>query len=73
MADRGLQLAIKAAGNQTKLARALNKKPQTISYWWNRIGRVPAEYVPEVEAATGVPRHELRPDLYRQPEKRNAA
>ncbi len=68
MADRGLKLAIEAAGNQSKLARALNKKPQVVSYWWNNIGRIPAEYVPDVEKATGVPRHELRPDLYR-PEK----
>lgn len=68
MADRGLTLAIAAAGNQSKLARALNKKPQVISYWWNKGGRIPAEYVPDVEKATGVPRHELRPDLYR-PEK----
>jgi DNA-binding transcriptional regulator YdaS (Cro superfamily) len=27
-------------------------------------GRVPAERVLSIEAATGVPRHELRPDLY---------
>jgi DNA-binding transcriptional regulator YdaS (Cro superfamily) len=29
-------------------------------------GRVPAERVLELERATGVPRYELRPDLYPQ-------
>jgi DNA-binding transcriptional regulator YdaS (Cro superfamily) len=33
---------------------------QAISQWT----RVPAERVLPVEAATGIPRHELRPDLY---------
>jgi DNA-binding transcriptional regulator YdaS (Cro superfamily) len=26
--------------------------------------RVPAELVPKIEQATGIPRHELRPDLW---------
>lgn len=68
MADAGLKEAIKAAGNQTKLARAIKKTPQLISYWNNKVGRVPAEYVPEVAEVTGVPRHVLRPDLYQIPE-----
>lgn len=33
---------------------------------WER-GRVPAERVLDVERVTGVPRHELRPDLYPAP------
>ncbi|MDP2618587.1 MAG: YdaS family helix-turn-helix protein [Hyphomicrobiales bacterium] len=63
----GLELAIKSAGSQSNLARAIGKTPQLISYWHRKIGRVPAEYVPDVERVTGIPRHLLRPDLYSQP------
>jgi DNA-binding transcriptional regulator YdaS (Cro superfamily) len=34
--------------------------------------RVPAERVLAIEAATGVPRHELRPDIYPPDEYRAA-
>lgn len=49
-------------GGNTGLARALEGpiSPQAISQW----RQVPAERVLEVERATGVSRHELRPDLY---------
>jgi len=62
---RGLKKAIDAAGNQTILARKLGfKRPGAVNNWLNRNKRVPAERVLAVEAATGVSRHELRPDLY---------
>lgn len=35
-----------------------------ISRWLNDMGKVPAEYVLAFEAATKIPRHEVRPDLY---------
>jgi DNA-binding transcriptional regulator YdaS (Cro superfamily) len=49
----------------TALARALpgDITPQAVSQW----KRVPAERVLDVERATGVPRHELRPDIYPPP------
>lgn len=31
---------------------------------WRTKGRVPLERVPEIEAATGISRHELRPDFF---------
>lgn len=44
----------------SKLAKALKGiTPQAISQW----KQVPAERVVEVETVTGIPRHELRPDL----------
>lgn len=74
MAKTGLELAIEAAGgSQSALARAINKKPQVVSYWCRVIGRVPAEHVPDVERATGISRHQLRPDLYRAPPAEAAA
>lgn len=42
------------------LAKALNITHGAISQW----DRVPAERVLDVERETGIPRHELRPDLY---------
>lgn len=62
--ERGIDIAIREAGSQSKLARAIGRTPQLVSHWQRKIGRVPAEYVPAVEAATGVSRHILRPDLY---------
>ena len=47
-------------GAIVKIARALNLNQSTVSQW----RRVPAEYVAEIEAATGISRHELRPDIW---------
>lgn len=56
----GLAAAIKAAGNESKLADSINKSRQAVNRWSD----VPAELVVEVEQATGVNRKMLRPDLY---------
>jgi DNA-binding transcriptional regulator YdaS (Cro superfamily) len=47
-------------GRSVQLAKSLGVTPGAISQW----RRVPSERVLEVEAATGIPRHTLRPDLY---------
>lgn len=60
MRDAGLQQAIRAVGGISALARALGVTQPAISGWV----RVPAERVVAVEAASGVARHVLRPDLY---------
>ncbi|WP_422762726.1 transcriptional regulator [Pseudomonas viridiflava] len=57
--------AAEAAGSQSALARVLGCTPQNVQKWCAS-GRIPAERVLRVEQATGVPRHELRPDLYPQ-------
>lgn len=59
----GLELAWKAMGSRTALAKAVGVSPSTITMWQVR-GRIPAEKVVRVERASGVPRHQLRPDLY---------
>jgi TorA maturation chaperone TorD len=60
MADLGLEEAIRAAGGITELARRIGISQPSVSNW----SRVPAERVLAVEAATGIERAVLRPDLY---------
>ena len=60
MRDEGLNDAIIAAGGVSELARRIGIAQPSVSNW----DRVPAERVLSVEAATGVPRVRLRPDLY---------
>lgn len=62
MRDQALERAIGAAGGVRALARALGVSQPAISSW----KRVPADRVLSVEANTGVPRSDLRPDLYPQ-------
>lgn len=57
----GLAQAKAAAGGSAGLARALGGiTSQAVSQW----RQVPPERVLDVERVTGVPRQELRPDLY---------
>src|SRR5215813_12733011 len=60
MSDPGLDEAIRAAGGVTELARRIGISQPSVSNW----SRVPAGRVLSVEAATGVARAILRPDLY---------
>lgn len=57
---RGLELALARTNGAYGLAKAMNLSYQAIQKW----RRVPAERVHDVERASGVPRHLLRPDLY---------
>lgn len=52
--------AIIAAGTASELARRLGITVQSIQQW----KQIPAKRVIEIERVTGVPRKELRPDLY---------
>jgi len=60
MRDLGLDEAIRVAGGVGALARKIGISQPSVSNW----SRVPAERVLSVEAATGVHRAVLRPDLY---------
>lgn len=61
-----LDKAVEAAGSQLALAQLLGIKPPSISGWYDR-QRVPAERCIAIEAATGVSRHDLRPDVFGDP------
>jgi TorA maturation chaperone TorD len=60
MRDPGLDEAIRVAGGVGALARKIGIAQPSVSNW----SHVPAERVLSVEAATGVDRAVLRPDLY---------
>lgn len=53
-------------GRLQRLADALGIFPSAILQW----EKVPAERVPAIESATAIPRHDLRPDLYGPPPKK---
>ena len=65
MRDPGLEEAVRAVGGVSELARQIGISQPSVSNW----NRVPAERVLIVEAATGVDRKVLRPDLYGEPGK----
>jgi TorA maturation chaperone TorD len=69
MRDPGLTEAIRAAGGVSELARQLGISQPSVSNW----DRIPAERVLTVEAATGVNRKVLRPDLYAESSGTNAS
>lgn len=52
--------AVNAAGSRKALADKLGVSQPAISQW----RRVPAGRVIQIEALTGVSRHELRPDVF---------
>lgn len=70
MSKQALLDACEAVGGQSALARRLGLRSQgSISNWLAR-GKPPAERVLEIEAVTGVSRHDLRPDLYPRESRR---
>jgi TorA maturation chaperone TorD len=65
MRDPGLEEAVRAVGGVSELARQIGISQPSVSNW----SRIPAERVLIVEAATGIDRKILRPDLYGQSEQ----
>jgi DNA-binding transcriptional regulator YdaS (Cro superfamily) len=57
-----IRRAIDSVGGLTELGEILGCTPQRIWNWTAR-GRPPVKVCPKIEAATGVPCEELRPDI----------
>lgn len=52
------------AGSDSALARGLGLSQPTVWRWINQTKQMPAEYVLAAEAAFGISRYDLRPDIY---------
>lgn len=55
-----LYRAVQKAGGPSAVARSISIKPQAVSQWTV----CPPIRVIELEALSGISRHELRPDIY---------
>lgn len=65
MSHEALKRALaEADGNQSAFAEAIGTSQQRISYLLKKRKPLPAELVLKTEEVYGIPRHELRPDLY---------
>jgi DNA-binding transcriptional regulator YdaS (Cro superfamily) len=59
-----LLAAVEVLGSQVAMAKVCGLTQPSV-HKWVRLGKaLPAEHVLAVEAATGISRHELRPDIY---------
>lgn len=63
MRKSAIEKACEAVGGQVKLAEAVGVTPQAVHQWVTK-GRVPPERCAEIERASGIARHELRPDIF---------
>jgi DNA-binding transcriptional regulator YdaS (Cro superfamily) len=59
-----LNAAIAKAGGQNALARLLGISQPAVFHWVKNGKPIPAEHVLKTEGATGISRHDLRPDIY---------
>ena len=59
-----LETAIEKAGGQAALGRAIAVPQPLVWYWLHQAKHVPAEHCAAIEEATGVSRHDLRPDIF---------
>lgn len=57
---------IDAYGGAAALARRIGVSRNAI-WQWREKNHVPVERVLEIEKVTGIPRHEIRPDIYPPP------
>lgn len=58
-----IERAVEQAGGQVSLAKVISVTPQAVNQWVTK-GLVPAARCLAVETATGISRHDLRPDVF---------
>ena len=62
--DSALAKAVRAAGSQTAFGKLIDRAQSTVNDWLRTDTPLPAELVKQVSQSLGIPRHELRPDLF---------
>lgn len=62
--DSALKAAVDRIGSQGRMARLCGVKQPSVWRWVHKMGELPAQHVLKVEEATGISRHDLRPDIY---------
>ena len=62
--DSSLAEAVRTVGSQSAFGRLIGKSQASVYEWLANGKPLPAEHVLAVESATGVSRHDLRPDIY---------
>lgn len=63
VAREALEEAVRLAGGQARLARAVGVTVQAVHQWLSK-GRVPVERASKVAEVTGVSKHRLRQDIF---------
>lgn len=63
MKESAIKSAVAIAGSQSELARRIGVRQGHVWRWLHG-QKVYAKYVLAIEAATGVSRHDLRPDIF---------
>ena len=58
--EPALKRVLDAVGGPSKLADVLDIVPSAVTQW----NKIPSRHLPRIEALTGIPGRELRPDLY---------
>lgn len=67
--SKAIDDAIKVAGGLSRLAEGVGVTTQAV-WKWKRAGEVPLDRVIAIEKFTGVPREQLRPDVFGAPRPR---
>lgn len=62
--ESALKEAVDCLGSQGRFARLCGVRQPSVWKWLNKGKSLPAQHVLAVEAATGISRHDLRPDIY---------
>ena len=62
--EAAISEAVRRMGGQNAAARRLGISQTSVWRWVSKGQTVPGEHVLDIEAATGISRHDLRPDLY---------
>ena len=71
--DSPLAKAVRIVGTQAKFGELVGKAQSRVNHWLKHNIPLPAESVIAVEKATGISRHDLRPDIYPREEQSSPA